>query len=80
MSLVGTPLTPEEDDDVPHEVKRLRTKETETEFHDPLRFQQAKSYVRATLPSFGRFHITKVVPNDCCYPENIRENTECRDV
>jgi hypothetical protein len=53
------------DDPIP--VKRVKTKETETEFHDPLRYQMAKSYVAPKPRNFGDFGGTIVrMKDDCC--------------
>lgn len=50
----------------PTPVKRLKTKETETEFHDPLRYQMAKSYVAPKVRNFGDFGGTVVRMKDDC--------------
>lgn len=52
--------------DDPMPVKRVKTKETETEFHDPLRFQMAKAFVKKKPTHFHQFTGTIVRMKDDC--------------
>ena len=51
----------------PTPVKRVKTKETETEFHDPLRYQMAKTYAANKPRHFHQFTGTIVRIKDDCH-------------
>lgn len=56
--------------DEPIPVKKVKTKETETEFHDPLLYQMAKTYVANKPTNFHQFtgSVVRMKDNDCNCP------------
>jgi len=49
-------------------IKRIRTKETETEFHDPLKAEKAKILRTSAHPTLGTLQFTIAEPKHvtCC--------------
>jgi hypothetical protein len=63
--------------DDPTPIKRVKTKETETEFHDPLRFQMAKTYAAKKPTHFHEFTGTIVRMKDDCQCSDSLDRKTC---